>query len=110
MARERHSDRGCHEQEAREPERAGTADPVRDRPQTQPPIATASTTSETESPAWEGLTPKSRESSGRIAWVAYIVANMPAAPSMKPASAFCTDPSVPIATGYCERGLAQRQR
>ena len=56
-------------------------------PQANPPIATASTTTETESPARDGLTSKSRESSGRIACVEYIVANMPVAPSRKPTNA-----------------------
>ena len=55
-------------------------------PHTHPPRATASTTTDTDRPAREGLTPKSLDSSGRIAWVEYIVANIPAAPSMKPAS------------------------
>ncbi len=50
-------------------------------PQTQAPSATASTTTEIDSPARDGLTSKARESSGRIACVEYIVANIPAAPS-----------------------------
>ena len=68
-------------------------------PHTKPPTATASTTTEIERPAREGLTPKSRESSGRIACVEYIVANIPAAPSMKPASAFFNTSAELISTG-----------
>ena len=69
-------------------------------PQTKPPIATASTTTEIDRPARDGLMPKSRDNSGRIAWVEYIVANMPAAPSMKPASAFLNGCVALIPTGY----------
>ena len=61
-------------------------------PQTNPPTATASTTNEIVRPARDGLTSKSRESSGRIACVEYIVANIPAAPSMKPASGLVSEP------------------
>ena len=69
-------------------------------PQTNPPIATASTTTEIERPARDGLTSKSRDSSGRIACVEYIVANIPAAPSMNPASAFLRGSAGLIPTGY----------
>ena len=72
-------------------------------PHTNPPIATASTTHETVRPARDGLTPKSRESSGRIACVEYIVANIPAAPSMKPARAFWSGSAAFIRTGYAAR-------
>ncbi len=60
-------------------------------PHTQAPSATASTTTEIESPALEGLTPNVRESSGRIAWVEYMVANMPAAPSRNAAIPACSE-------------------
>src|SRR6478752_2075072 len=72
-------------------------------PHTNPPSATASTTHETVRPARDGLTPKSRESSGRIACVEYIVANIPAAPSMKPARAFWSESAAFIRTGYAAR-------
>src|SRR5579864_344532 len=54
-------------------------------PQIQAPIASARMTIETVSPAREGLTWNARPSCGRIAWVEYVTANMPAAPSRKPA-------------------------
>jgi hypothetical protein len=52
-------------------------------------------TIETVSPASAALTPKSRESSGRIACVEYMTANIPAAPSRKPASAARVWPIAP---------------
>ena len=72
-------------------------------PQTKPPSATARTTTEIDRPARDGLTSKSRESSGRIACVEYIVANIPAAPSMKPASAFLSGPASLIPSGVSRR-------
>ena len=69
-------------------------------PQANPPIATASTTTEIERPARDGLTSKSRESSGRIACVEYIVANIPVAPSRNPTSAFRRGSAGLIPTGY----------
>ena len=54
-------------------------------PQSQTPTAMAITTAEIVSPAPAGPTWKSRPSSGRIACVEYIVANMPALPRRKPA-------------------------
>src|SRR5579864_652154 len=54
-------------------------------PQIQAPTASARMTIETVSPAREGLTWNARPSCGRIAWVEYVTANMPAAPSRKPA-------------------------
>src|SRR6476646_4529836 len=54
-------------------------------PQIHAPIASASTTIEIVRPASEGETWKVRPSCGRIACVEYVTANMPAAPSRKPA-------------------------
>ena len=76
-------------------------------PQTHPPTATASTTNEIVRPARDGLTSKSRESSGRIACVEYIVANIPAAPSMKPARAFCSGSAAPIPDRLRSRGIVR---
>ena len=56
-------------------------------PQSQTPAATAATTAEIVSPVPAGPTWKVRPMSGRIAWVEYIVANIPALPSRKPAIA-----------------------
>src|SRR6476660_1783173 len=53
-------------------------------PQTQAPAATDRTRTETVRPAVDGATPNSLPSSGRIAWVEYMVANMPAAPNRNP--------------------------
>ena len=54
-------------------------------PHSHPPAPTATTTTPTVRPARAGETPNSRPSSGRIAWVEYIVANIAAAPRRKPA-------------------------
>ena len=79
---ERDADRGQHEQQAREADRTRSTDPVgdagprrsrRERPRAPRPRS--------RGPARDGLTSKSRESSGRIACVEYIVANIPVAPS-----------------------------
>ena len=56
-------------------------------PQTHAPAARTRITIDTVSPACAALTPKSRDSSGRIACVEYMTANIPAAPMRKPASA-----------------------
>ena len=56
-------------------------------PHSQAPSAIEKIRTETVSPARAGPTPKLRPSSGRIAWVEYIVANMPDAPSRNPARA-----------------------
>jgi hypothetical protein len=56
-------------------------------PHTHAPIASTTMTIDTVSPASAALTSKSRDSSGRIACVEYMTANIPAAPSRKPASA-----------------------
>src|SRR3954451_20908222 len=56
-------------------------------PQTHAPAARTRMTIETVRPAAAALTSKSRESSGRIACVEYMTANIPAAPRRKPASA-----------------------
>src|SRR3954447_10269235 len=86
-------------------------------PQTQPVSATASTTTEIVRPASEGATPKSAARSGSTAWLAYIVASMPAAPSISPlipltrAGAVCAVTScrpvvAPAASAQPEVGLA----
>src|SRR3954469_24306822 len=54
-------------------------------PQIHAPTASASTTTEIVSPASAGVTSNVRPSCGRIACVEYVTANMPAAPSRKPA-------------------------
>src|SRR6478752_3474051 len=54
-------------------------------PQIHAPSASASTTTEIVSPASDGVTWNVRPSCGRIACVEYVTANMPAAPSRKPA-------------------------
>src|SRR4051812_15893434 len=56
-------------------------------PHTHAPAARTRITIETVRPAAAALTSKSRESSGRIACVEYMTANIPAAPRRKPASA-----------------------
>ena len=56
-------------------------------PQIQAPIAIEKIRTETVRPARAGPTPKLWPSSGRIAWVEYMVANMPDAPSRNPARA-----------------------
>jgi len=56
-------------------------------PQSHTPAATAATTAEIVRPVPAGPTWKVRPMSGRIAWVEYIVANIPALPSRKPAIA-----------------------
>src|SRR5215210_6478970 len=53
-------------------------------PQTQPASATASTTTEIVRPASDGVMPKSVARSGSTAWLAYMVASMPAAPNISP--------------------------
>src|SRR6476646_7589901 len=54
-------------------------------PQIHAPRASARTTTEIVSPASDGVTWNVRPSCGRIACVEYVTANMPAAPSRKPA-------------------------
>ena len=56
-------------------------------PQSQAPSAIEKISTDTVSPARAGPTPKLCPSSGRIACVEYIVANMPDAPSRNPARA-----------------------
>src|SRR5215212_269656 len=86
-------------------------------PQTQPVSATASTTTEIVRPASDGATPKSAARSGSTAWLAYIVASMPAAPNMSPlmpvtrAGAVCAVTLLPAggrpaASAHPEVGLA----
>src|SRR5438093_10327618 len=67
-------------------------------PQIHAPHASASTTTEIVSPASAGLTWKARPSCGRIACVEYVTANMPAAPSMKPAMPLEPSRRVPLRT------------
>jgi hypothetical protein len=63
-------------------------------PHSQAPSAIAKISTETVSPALAGPTPKLEPSSGRIACVEYIVANIPVAPSRNPVSAMRSDRSV----------------
>ena len=79
--RKRRSESGRNQQRAGEDDRTLPADAVRERTQIHAPQASASTTTEIVRPACAGLTSKDRPSSGRIAWVESVTANMPAAPS-----------------------------
>src|SRR5438067_9167106 len=78
-------------------------------PQSHAPAASATMTTETVSPACEGRTSKARPSCGRIACVEYVTANMPAAPSRKPAmplesskGLLRTDEQAPVDRGSLE--------
>ena len=87
-------------EQAREPDRARTADAVGDRPPDESTDCDRQHDERDREPGARRADSKSRESSGRIACVEYIVANIPAAPSMKPARAFWSGSAAPIRTGY----------
>ena len=70
-------------------------------PQSQTPAATAITTAEIVSPVPAGPTSNVRPMSGRIACVEYIVANIPALPSRKPAIA--ADTRLPLTRDVAHR-------
>src|SRR3954454_5525605 len=67
-------------------------------PHSHAPAASTRITIDTVRPAAAALTSNSRESSGRIACVEYMTANIPAAPSRKPASAARVWPMCPMVT------------
>src|SRR4051794_24436775 len=67
-------------------------------PHTHAPAARTRITIETVRPAAAALTSKSRDSSGRIACVEYMTANIPAAPRRNPASAARVWPIAPMVT------------
>ena len=77
-------------------------------PQNQPPSATAAITAEMLSPARAGETPNSRPSSGRIAWVEYMTANIAPAASRNGAIARSAARSLTSPARASRAGLVAR--